>query len=248
MASLESLQTKTYTAQSKSGRVVDDKAVAIEFVYVGSDATPVVTLVSNTGITLADGGYTTGSLAFATYTNLGLLADEINANHNLYWKARVLDGLRSSLTASSSLIPNSAITAVSRGGESIYEAFFDTSVIQGFYYRVSMDRGLLRDDNARLKTDIPLDGHRVKINQIKYNLNIDAAALNGVRVYEFDPIANTETQIWSAKSVDATTTTHDFGDYPITSGYGKELIVAVVDATSVTDDAANFLQVDFVRE
>ena len=250
MASLESLQTRAYAAETKSGRVVDDKSLAIEIVHVSTNATPVVTLSSGTGITLADVGYTTGSLAFNVYTNLGLLVDVINRSHGLYWKARIIDGLRSTSTASSVLLPDSAITAVSRGGESIYEVFIDQSVNDSVFYRVAMDRGVLRDDNAVLKTDKEKTsiGHRVKISGIKYNLEISAATLNGIRIYEYEPIGQTETQIWGAKSVDHTDTTHDFTLNPITASEGNELIVMCTDSAITDAGTVNFLQVDYVRE
>jgi len=248
MASLESLQSKAYAAVTRSGRVVDDKSIAIQFVHVHpTNTTPSVTVVSNTGITLASSGYTTGSLAFATYTNLGLLADKINSDFNLHWRARVLDGLRSTLTGSSVLIPNSAVTPVTRGQESIYEVYIDQSVNDSIFYRVAQDRGVLRDDNGRLKTEIPQGSHRVKINRIIYRADISAATDNGIRIYEWNPSAASETQIWGAKSVDDVATTHDFSDNPITSSYGNELVVMFNDS-AISDASTNFLQVDYVRE
>lgn len=247
MASIESLQTRACAAQTMSGRTVDDKSVAIEIVHVSTNATPSVTIASGTGITLADAGYTTESLAFSTYTNLGLLVDKINQSHGLYWKARIIDGLRSTLTTSSVLIPNSAITAVSQGGETIYQVFMDQSINDSMFYRVSMDRGVLRNDNAQLKTEAPKGGHRVKIAGIKYRVNISAATLNGLRIYDYNPVTLSETQIWSSITVDNEATTHDFTDNPITASEGNDLIVMVNDS-AITDATTNFLQVDYVRE
>jgi len=121
-------------------------------------------------------------------------------------------------------------------------------VVQALFYRAAMDRGVLVTDFGQLKTQVPLGGHRVKIAGITYNADLDAAALNGVRIYEWDPVLVTETEIWSAKSVDATETEIDFSLNPITSKEGNELVVMVTDATSLTDNAANFLQVDYIRE
>jgi hypothetical protein len=247
MASLESLQTRSLEAESKSGRTVDDKSLAIEIVHVATGDNPVVTLVSATGITLADDDYTTGSLAFSTYTNLGLLVDEINENHNLYWAARIIDGLRSTLTASSVLIPNSAITAVTRGGETIYEVFIDQSVNDSMFFRVARDRGVLRDDNANLKTDVPEGSHRVSISGIVYRVSISGATANGLRIYEYNPVGDVETQLYQYTSVDDTETTIDLTDFPITAGYGNELIVMFNDS-AITDATTNFLQVDYTRE
>ena len=247
MASLDSLNMRALAASTMSGRVVDDKSLAIEIVYVpqATGDTPVVTLVSGTGITLADSLTTTGSLAFGVYTNLGLLVDKINTY--IRWKARIIDGLRATSTASSVLLPNSAITAVSRGGESIYEVLIDQDVNDSVFYRVSADRGVLRDDDGRLKDQIAQDSHRVKITGITYNQNISAATLNGIRIYEFDYKTLSETQVWSAKSVDATATTHDFTLNPITATEGNDLVVMINDS-AITDDVANFLQVDYIRE
>lgn len=247
MASIESLKTRALAARSMSGRTVDDKSIAIEIVHVSTNASPSVTLVSNTGITLADAGYTTGSLAFTTYTNLGLLVDKINSSYNLYWKARIIDGLRSTLTASSALIPNSAITPVTRGAETIYEVFMDQSVNDTMFYRVSADRGVLRDDDGVLRTEKPNRGRRVKITGIKYRANISAATLNGLRIYEFDATTLAENQIWSSVTVDDTATTHDFTDNPITASEGNDLVVMLNDS-AITDATTNFLQVDYFRE
>lgn len=250
MASLESLYTKTYAAQTLTGRVADNKCVAVEFVHVSSNATPSVTIVSNTGITLADVGYTTGSLAFNTYTNLGLLVDKINASYYLYWRARVLDGLRETTTASSVLIPNGVCSTTTHGGETLYEALLDTNVANKVFYRVAQDRGVLRDDMGRLKTEIiPNTDRRVKITGITYRQNVTGVELNGLRVYEVDAVSLAETIVWSAKSVDDTATTHDFTDNPITSAPGNELVVMFNDTTTgITDADTNFLEVNYVRE
>ena len=247
MASLESLLTRSYAAQTVSGRTVDDKSIAMDIVHTSTDVITSVTLTSNTGIRLIDASTDSGSLAFNTYTNLGLLVDKINTLAN--WKARIIDGLRSTTTASSSLIPNSAITAVTnQGGESVFRVFIDQSVYMSVFYRVSSDRGVLLTDFGQDKSVFPRRGHRVKITGIKYYENVDAASLNGVRIYEFDPVTLTETQIWSATSVDVTATTHDFTLNPITAVEGNDLIVRVTDGTSMTDGIVNFLQVDYIRE
>ena len=248
MASLESLLTRSLKAQTMSGITNDDEGIAIEIVHVSTGANPVVTLVSGTGITLADDAYTTGSLAFATYTNLGLLVDKINKSYNLYWKARIIDGLRSTSTASSVLLPDSVITAATVNGESVYKVLMDTDVNDSVFYRVAQDRGVNRDDMGRLKTENPQGSHRVKITGITYRQNISGATLNGLRIYEFDTVTLAETEIWSAKSVDDTATSHDFSLNPITSKDGNELVVMFNDSAITTGGLTNFLQVDYIRE
>ena len=252
MASLESLQTRALAARTLSGRTVDDGSLALEITHVSTNATPSVTMSVGTGITLADVGYTTGSLAFNVYTTLGALVDVINQSHFLYWNARIIDGLRATSTASSSLIPNGVISSTTTtGAETIYRVFLDHSVAKSAFYRVALDRGILYTDDGQKKSESDgklFLGHRVKITGIKYNENVNAAQLNGVRIYEWDPFLATETEIWSAKSVDATDTSIDFTLNPVTAREGNELIVMVEDDTSLTDDAANYLQVDYIRE
>lgn len=246
MTSIDALRSKELKARTLTGITTDDKSLAIEIVYIKS-SNPVVTLASATGLTLADDDYTTGSLAFSTYTNLGLLVDEINQNHNLYFQARIIDGLRSTLTASSVLIPDSAITATERNGEDIYEIFMDQSVNDSMFYRVSLDRGVLRTDDAFLRTTVPQEGHRVKINGIRYQVNISGATANGLRIYEYNPVGDVETQILEWTSVDNTSTEIDLSDFPITADYGNDLIVMFNDS-AISDATTNFLQVEYVRE
>lgn len=246
MASLESLLTRSLNAQSVVGFVTDDKAIAMEIVHTSSDAITSVTLISATSLEMID-AVETVTCTFATDSStLGDMVDRINASEN--WEARILDGLRSTATASSVLLPDSAITAATVNGESVYKVFFDTSVVKALFFRAAMDRGVLNDDKGFVRTQLPKGGHRVKIAGIKYNANVNGASLGAISIYEFDKATTTETLVWSAKSVDATTTSHDFSLNPITSGEGNELIVEVTDATSLTDDAANFLQVDYIRE
>ena len=245
MASLESLLTRQYAAQSWSGRTVDDKSIALEIVHTSSDVVTSVTVVSATSIRLIDATTDSTALLFGTYTTLGALVDQINTLAN--WKARILDGLRATSTASSVLLPNSAITAVTIGGESVYQVFLDQSVANDVFYRVSLDRGVLNTEEGVLKTSVPKGSHRVKIMGITYRENISGATLNGVRIYKFEPGTLLETQIWGTTSVDDTATSIDFTLNPITSGEGEDLIVRVTDS-AISDAITNFLQVDYIRE
>ena len=245
MASLESLLTRKYAAQPMSGRTVDDGSIAFEIVHTSSDAVTSVTVVSGTGITLIDAAGTSGSLAFNTYTTLGTLVDKINTLAN--WKARILDGLRATSTASSVLIPNTAVTPVTIGGESVYQVFLDQSVAKDVFYRVAADRGVLSTEEGAIRSQVPKGSHRVKIMGITYRTNLSGATLNGVRVYSYNPVSQTETQIWGTTSVDDTATTIDFTLNPLTSDDGGELIVRVTDS-AISDAITNFLQVDYIRE
>ena len=158
-----------------------------------------------------------------------------------------MDGLRSTTTADSRLIPNSAVTAVTINGESVYQIFIDQSVEDSIFYRVSADRGVLNNDLGYLRSQEPLGGHRVKITGITYRANISGATLNGVRIYEYDAVTKAETQVWGTTSVDDTKTAIDLSLNPITAREGNDLIVRVTDS-AITDAITNFLQVDYIRE
>lgn len=246
MASLESLLTRSYAAQPKTGRTEDDLGVALEIVPISAESTRSVTLTSATNLVLVNAGVTL-TCTFATdSTTLGALVDRINTS--AHFQARIIDGLRATTTADSVLIPNSAITSSTINGETVYKVLIDTDVHDEVYYRVAMDRGVLRDDFGNLKTEHPLGSHRVKITGIKYKENISAATLNGLRIYEFNPNTLTETQIWGTISVDNTVTTHDFTDNPITSDEGNELVVMFADSAITTGALTNFLEVNYIRE
>ena len=140
------------------------------------------------------------------------------------------------------------ITATTRNGEDFFEVFIDQDVDNNIYYRVSADRGVLRDDDGVLKSQKPQGSHRVTIKGIKYQANISGATKGGIQIWEYNPVGDVETQIWEKTSVDNVATTIDLTDSPITAGYGNDLIVVITDGTSITDATTNFLQVDYVRE
>jgi hypothetical protein len=245
MASLESLQTRALAAQTVSGITVDDKSIALAIVHTSSDAITSVTNIAATSLEMID-AVETVTCTYATDSDtLGKLVDRINASAN--WKARIIDGLRSTTTAGSRLIPDSAITAVTVNGESVYRVFIDQSVEDSVFYRVSADRGVLNTDFGQLKDQVAKGGHRVKIAGITYRTNISGATANGVRIYEFDAVTLAETQVWGATSVDDTKTTHDFSLNPIAAREGNDLIVRITDS-AVSDAITNFLQVDYIRE
>lgn len=238
MSSLDSAMIKAYQAQSTVGRVVDDTPVAFRIVHTdASAAVTSVTVTTATNIVLIDADGTS-TITFATYDNMGKVVDAINALDN--WDCVILDALRAD--ASASVLVDGAITSSTLNGEVIWDALVDTSAAVFMTYRCAYSRNV----NATR----PKGGHRVKLQEFTYNVNIGTAAANKVRVYEWDNINKTETQIWQAASVDATSTTHNFasGNGMITAGYGNDLIVRITDAATMTDAAANHLQCVYIRE
>ena len=238
MASQDSLQTRALAAENKVGRVVDDTPVAIRISHPGTEAVTSVTVDTATDIVLIDADGTS-TLAFATYTTIALLADAINALDN--WECKVLDALRTDATDGSELV-DGVISSSVLNGETIWDALQDTSVLQSMSYRCTIDR------NVALNR--PKGAHRVKLQEISYNCDVNGALANGVQVWEWDAANKTETQIWQATSVDAVDTSITFasGEGMITAGVGNDLIVRITDSTSLTDNDANFLQCPYIKE
>ena len=240
MASQDSLLARYYAAEGKVGRVVDDTPVAIRISHPGTEAVTSVTVNTAASIVLIDAdGTTTIDITAAAYNTIGEVADYINSLDN--WACKVLDALRSDAVDGSQLV-DGAISSSVVNGETVWDVLQDTSVLKAMTYRCTYDRNV--DLNR------PKGAHRVKLQEFTYNLNVNAASANGVRVYEWDANNKTETQVWQATSVDATDTTHNFasGKGTITAGVGNDLIVRVQDDTSVTDADANFLQCVYIKE
>lgn len=237
--SLDRFMVDAYKAQHTVGRVMDDTAVALRISHVGSATVTSVIVIPATGITLIDSDGTSGSLAFATYDTLGKLADVINGLAN--WECKILDGLRTDATTASQIV-STTITSAVKNGEVVWDALYDTSVLKAYTYRCSYNRNV--------NINRPSGLHRVKLQGINYFADVNAAAANSVRVYEWDPTYKTETQIWGATSVDATDTAILFasGQGLITANYGNDLIVRVLDGTSLTDHASGYLQASYIKE
>jgi predicted lipoprotein with Yx(FWY)xxD motif len=235
MASLNSLQMRSLTAQPTAIRYVDDGPIALRIKHVGTTAVTSVTVTTATNIVLIDADGTTTS-TFATDTTIGAVADRINAAAN--WECKILDALRATLSANT--LVDGAITVSTVNNEAGYSVTLDTSGADDFLIRCTYDRtaGNL----------LPSSGHRVKLVKFEYNLDVSAAEAGAVQIFEWDPVLKTETKIWSNASVDATLTTHDFTKGPITAKEGNDLVILVTDATSITDAAANYMQAIYVRE
>lgn len=231
MASLDSLQVRELNKEGLAIRRADDSSKAIRLFYVGSGTVTSVTVTTGTNIAMvtSDGG--TDTYAFATYTTVGTLVAAINADG--IFKAYVVDALRADLTTSK--FKDGAITAgADEDGVACWDVLGDTDA-QDYATVTLTPRGIEYAAKAA--------GHRVQLHEIKYNQNVNAAMANGVRVYKRK--GTVETQIWGAASVDATETTHNWGAGMgfISAGPDEELIVRVIDTTSITDATANFIEV-----
>lgn len=231
MASLESLKTRSLLKRGVVQTSTDDTPIGIRLRYIGTGTVTSVTNIIATSTTLitSDGG--TDVYAFATYTTIGTLADAINADG--IFEAKILDALRSD--ASVSQFVGTTITAgTDANGVVVWDLKMDTSLVKALTVCLS---------NAR-NFNVPvayLSSHRVNLEGISYNVDVNAASQNAVRVYQ--RIGTIETQVYGAVSVDATATniTWASGIGYITGPEGSELVVRVQDATSVTDATANFI-------
>lgn len=243
MASLNSLHMRSLAAQTTGLRVVDDTPVALRIINSAGKAVTHVIVTAATGIELhdADGTETITWVGGATnYTTVGALVDKINSTSN--WKAKVLDSLRSQILTATNVI-GGTLVANTKDGELGYDVLLDTSTSFTVPIRCTYDRTA-----GDIITKV---GHRVKLVNFEYVLNVGTAAANKVRIYEWDPVAFTETQIWQAASVKSTTTVtaYDFSKAPITAKEGNDLVVLVTDAASLADAATtNYLQVLYTRE
>ena len=240
MASLDSLTTRSYAKRGVVGYVTDDKPISLRIRSIGGHTvTHVITTGSGSGATAlelhdSDGTASIDLTAAATDT-LGELCDYINSTTN--WECKILDGLRTDSVNTKLL--EETVSASTVDGVTYYDLHPDTSIYLAYTYRLTNDR------HTDTSGQTPAKGsHRVHIQGINYYANVSAGPnANGVQVWECD--GGVETQIMSRASIDAT-------DTPITfaSGYGKvtgkdgnDLVVRVVDSTTLTDNTLGYLQV-----
>jgi hypothetical protein len=231
MPSLDSLKVRSLLKRGVIQTTTDDTPIGIRLRYIGTGTVTSVTNIIATSTTLitSDGG--TDAYAFATYTTLGALADAINADG--IFEAKVMDALRSDASAST-FIGTTITAGTDENGVRVWDLKMDTSAVKALTVLLSNTR------NFNVPSAIA-NSHRVVLEGISYNANINAASVNGVVVYM--RVGTIETQVYGATSVDATTTniTWASGLGYISSVDGGELIVRVQDSTSLTDATANFI-------
>lgn len=238
MASLDFLEARKMAAQGVVGRVTDDTPVALRIKQVGGKAVTSVTVTTGTSLVLIDADGTTTS-TFATDTNIGKVCNTINATTN--WEAKVLDALRTDATTGANTLINGAVTADADG---YYNILWDTSLIKSYTYRLTYSR------EVGASKDKLIGSHRVHLKKISYFADVSAAEAGAVRVYKCK--GSTETLIWAAASVDiADTNALDLTaaeDAKITGPEGYDLVIRVMDTTSLTNHASGYLQIIGILE
>lgn len=243
MASLEQLWIRAQAAVKCTKRVVDDTPVVLRIKHVGSgiDQAPTAVISSSSSLlTLTDGAAaaTAIDLSATAYNTVGEVADYINGLAS--WECKVVDALRAD--ASDNKWIDGSITAAVKNGETVFDVLQDTSAMAELKVRVAYDE-LIGSTRAK-------GSHRVTLTSFTYYADLTAAA-DKIQIYEYDIQGKTETKIWSATSVDTTlvsyapsSTTYPFQG--ITATEGKELVIVVTG--TVIDNAANYVQADFIRE
>ena len=235
--------------------IIQDQGVAIRIRYVGSPASSPdyadAVVVSATSLTLSVNGVAdstvgaSGVLAFATYTNLGLLVDAINLSAN--WEAEIVGGLRSDSTGSSNLLARSTSTFKPFTEVSI---FWDSSVY-GFLtfllepgepfetvFKANSTKGPIRSMHL----------HRVGLKRIICNDNNGGTAMTAV-VTELKPDkASTFKTLVSLAVADNTEKDTGAQDEPkYHADFGNSLLVKF-GVSGDFADAACYLSVEGVRE
>lgn len=238
MASLESIQARKAASRGIVRQIGTDDPVAVRIEYVGPGTVNSVT-VNQSGDTIdlddTDGG--TVNIDASASQDLGNVVDDINAENN--WNAKLLDALRSQ-SAQDTLVDGAVSSSTTLDDEVVYDLSTDTSAMQKFTARLTFDRGFERE---QLKDD-----HRVKLQEVFYNIDVGAAAANNVKIYEVDD--GNEVEIFSAASVDNTDTTINFagGNGDITARDGNDIVVQIEDGTSIADNASNVLRLTGILE
>jgi hypothetical protein len=225
MASLEGLKSRAILAKGTSVYAATDKNVALRLRYKGTGSVTSITVVTATSVATitTDGG--TDTFAFSSYATMGALADAINALG--IFEAKVLDVLRSAASADALLAAAPVVASADELGNIVYDLVVDTSGM--FYVGACLSVGRA--------FDVATAGHRVHLQEINYVANMNAAAADGLKIYERK--GSIETLVWAGLSVDTTATTVTFasGLGKITSAEGAELIVLIKDSTSMADGA-----------
>jgi len=213
--------------------LVADGPIALRIRYIGNYSATSVVVTTATNIVLTPSTGTAVTCTFTTYTTLGAVADYINNSDD--WSCKLLDAKRSD--ASASILVTGTIT-VANG---IYDAKIDTSATKSLTYRCTYDRS---GDMEKTKGT-----HRVHLKEFTYFATLGGASVDDVQIWEYDPTDLSETQVYQALSVSATSTTVQFasGEGWITSGWNNDLIVRLIDPTSLADSGAR-LEVSYDKE
>lgn len=226
MSSVQALQSRNLLAKGIIGQVGDDLCTLFSLKYIGTGTVTSVIVTTATDITMitSDGG--TDAYTWASYTTIGALVDKINADG--IFEAKILDALASTVTGSGLAIAGT-LTADAKGE---YAVKSDTSAANFLAYRMTFDRTLGNSPKFAMS-------HRVHLREIITDLTLGGGAdSNSFKIYECTPAfkGRTETLIYqkTPTSGSISTTNWASGNGKITAGDGNDLVIVILDATSVT--------------
>lgn len=218
----------------------DDTPIAVRLRYIGNGSVTSVTTTTATNlvtVSVESGATVTKTYTFATYTTVGTLVAAINTDG--IFQAVALDSLLADLTTSSNFVTGAITAGTDDNGVVVWDVLADTSVCKSITATLSLHRNW----------DQIGQGHRVHVQEIVYNVDVNGALANSVRVYQRTP-SGVEKQLIGYVSVDVTKTTINWagGTGKITGADNSDLIIRVQDATSVTDAAGNFVSATGILE
>lgn len=234
MASLDSLQVRAALARGVTIQKGTDTPIAFRMRNVAGGAVTSVTTTTATNIVIITANGGTDTYAFATYTTIGAVVDAINADG--IFEAKILDALRS-LASASTLVTGAITAGTDSNGVVVWDALQDTSASLQIAVCLSNRRNF----------DEP-KGHRVKLQQVVYAVNMGTAAADSFQIYLRR--GTTETLAFSALSVDTTETTLNLalGMGTLTGKDEDEYVVLVKDAATLADATTNFVRVVGILE
>ena len=155
----------------------------------------------------------------------------------------VLDAVRSD-SATDLFVAGTVTTTTSVDGVACWDIKQDTSASKSLTVRLRAGSYVPGAQPRDWKKP-----HRVRVNQVAYYATLGAAARGGFKIIEVDGNM-VETTVLSKLSVSATETTlylNNLQSY-IDSRYGSDIVIRLVDGTSLADAAANHLTVNFRQE
>ncbi len=130
MASFDGLQVRSLLSRGVVVSNGADTPIAIRLRYVGTGSATSVTITTATNIVTVSAetsGTVTNTYAFATYTTIGALADQINSDG--LFEAKVLDALRADSTGSSYFVTGAITAGTDSNGIVVWDCLCDTEIL-----------------------------------------------------------------------------------------------------------------------
>jgi len=233
MASRDSLEVRKLLSAGKVIQRVDDTSKAIRVRYIGTAGTPSIVITTATGIAMTDATATV-TYTWANYATMGALVDALNGSG--LWEAHLLDALRTDVTLNSFKSNTTVTPGTDENGVVVWDLVHDNNIVSDSTYFATVCLSPFYNFDAP-------KGHRVHVKEISYYQDITAAA-GGVKMYVRSK-NGTETEIYSALSVDTTATTINWasGEGRISGGENQEIIFRITTADALADSTSNFIRI-----